>query len=193
MNKSVKALTVSDLEKNKDSSSVWVLNNSNPKGVINFVMNDGMGATQTIRVAVTFIPVDLSTQGSKSAIVLSPQFRRLVSMGMLKIIDGDVAEQMMLQPQFQKEAQRVGNMSQELTMDPTAIPSEVASVQAEGDGSVSGFTMNLAIAADLDEDQVMTSLMGNSSAMTLDDFKYLAERSVHPRVKAFCAEQIVNA
>ena len=185
-------LSVGDLERNKDSSSVWVTNNSNPKGNINLTMNDGMGANMVVRIPVTFIPVDLATQASKAALVASPTFRRLVSMGMLVIISDDDANRVMSTPQAQKEAARIYNLVQELTTDASSMPEEAVKLQREGDGSVSGFAMNLVIAAGLDEDQVMTTLLGNESAMSESDFAYIAERSEFLRVKAYCAEHLLN-
>lgn len=183
-------VTLADLEASK-SSSVWVLNNSNPKGNVNMTMSDGMGNNIVVTVPVTWIPLDLTTQASKTGIVSSPTFRRMLSMGLLTLISETSATEIMADPKAQKEAQRVYSHAREASLDAYA-PVEAKVATAESDGSVSGFAMQLSVASDLDEDQVMTMLRGNESTLTRADFKYIAETSTFGRVKLYCAERAVS-
>lgn len=185
-----RALTLADLEVSK-SSSVWVRNNSNPKGNINMTMSDGMGNNIVVTVPVTWIPLDLTTQASKTGIISSPTFRRMLSMGLLTLVSEAEATEVMSDAKAQKEAQRVYSHAREASLDAYA-PAEAKVATAESDGSVSGFAMQLSVASDLDEDQVMTMLRGNESTLTKADFKYIAETSAFGRVKLYCAERAVQ-
>ena len=186
----LKTISLQELEATK-SSSVWVINNSNPKGTINMTLSDGMGNNVVVAVAVTWIPLDLTTQASKSSILASPTFRRMLSMNMIKIVAEDSANEAMSSERAQKEATRIYSHAQELSVSETSMPQEAKAAAVEGSGDVSGFAMQLAMASSMDEDQVMTTLRGNESTMSLSDFKYLAETSVFPRVKTHCAEKIL--
>lgn len=183
-----KPVTIADLEASK-SSSVWVKNNSNPKGNINMTMSDGMGNNIVVTVPVTWIPLDLTTQASKTGIVSSPTFRRMLSMGLLTLVSEAEALAIMSDAKAQKEAQRVYSHAKEVGLDYAPVEAKIAA--SESDGSVSGFAMQLSIATDLDEDQVMTMLRGNESTLTKADFKYIAETSTFGRVKLYCAERAV--
>lgn len=186
-----KPLTIADLEASR-SSSVWVLNNTAPKGNVNMTMSDGQGQMIVVSVPVTWIPIDLTTQATKNAILTSPTFRRMITMGMLKLVDEDTAMTTMAGSDAQKEAQRIYSRAQELTVDEVGMPAEAKAAVAEGDGSISGFALNLANAKDMDEDQVLTTLRNNESSMSPADFRYIAENSQYPRVKARAAEMLVR-
>ena len=186
-----KPLTVADLEASR-SSSVWVLNNSNPKGNINMTMSDGQGQQIVVAVPVTWIPIDLTTQATKNAVLTSPVFRRMVATGMLKLVPDDQAMMTMDGADAQKEAARIYSRAQEILVDEVSMPQEAKLAVVEGDGSISGFAMNLANTRDLEEDQVLTTLRNNESSLSQADLRYIAENSQYPRVKARAAEQLVR-
>jgi hypothetical protein len=154
-------------------------------------MSDGQGQTIVVSVPVTWIPIDLTTQATRKAILGSPTFRRMIAMGMLKLVHEEQAMATMEQPDAQKEAQKIYSRAQELTTEVEAMPSEAQRAVAEGDGSVSGFALNLAAAPGMDEDQVLTTMRNNESSMSQADFKYIADNSQFPRVKAKAAEMLV--
>jgi hypothetical protein len=189
--KPLRAITLAELEASK-SSSVWVKNISNPKGKVNMTMSDGMGNNVVVVVPVTWIPLDLTTQAAKNSLIASPVFRRMLSMRMVQLISEADAEAEMDDPAAQKEASRVYSHAQESSLNDPFVPAAAKAAAVEGSGSISGFAMQLAIAKDMDEDQVLTTLRGSESSMSVDDFKYIAETSVFPRVKIYCAEKIVG-
>ena len=80
-NKAAASLTIAQAEK-ESGSALWVLNNSGGNckqfGVINVTIPEGNGQVYTIRVPDTSIPIDLTTQATRNAILTNPQFRRLV-------------------------------------------------------------------------------------------------------------------
>lgn len=199
-NKEVKSETVKTIKASYSladaasakETSLWVFNRSNPKGIINITMSDGMGNNLVIQVPVTFIPVDLTTQATRAAILSSPNFRRMVSIGILQIVPEILALKHMETPEAQKEAARVYSLTSENMMSDLDIPAEVKTVQAEAGGEVSGFAMQLALAEGIDEDQALNTLRGNESVLQKADYEYLAANSEFSRVKAYCSEKLVG-
>lgn len=181
-------ITLGVAESSKEHS-LWVLNNSSPKGNINMTMNDS-GGKMVLSVPVTWIPIDLTTQASRTGVLASPMFRRMVSMGMLKIVSDKSANAFMSSDTARKEAARVYGLARELTTADFNVPTEAKIAATEGASGISGFAMQLAVSAGMDEEQVLNTLRGNESTMTLADFKYLAERCEHPRVKQYCADKV---
>lgn len=155
-------------------------------------MNDGQGHQIVVQVPVTWIPVDLTTQATKSAILSSPTFRRMIASGFLRLISEEQAMVTLNDPEAQKEAQRIYSRAQDLTVDAAYMPQEAAKAQAEGDGSISGFAMNIAMAKDMDEDQVMTTLRNNESALTQSDLNYISQNSSFARVKSYAASKVLG-
>lgn len=191
MNKQAKVMTIGELENSK-TSSVWVKNTSNPKGNVNMTMNDGQGQQLVIQVPVTWITVDLTTQATKSAILSSPAFRRMLAQGMIQLVSEEDALTLMQSADAQKEAQRIYNRAQDLNVDAAYMPQEAQKAQTESDGSISGFAMNIASSNDMDEDQVMTTLRNNESNLTEADLQYIAQNSSFARVKTFAAERLTK-
>ncbi len=187
------SLTLGQLEKS-ESSSVWVLNNTEPKGNVNITMNDGQGASLVVTVPVTWIPIDLTTQATKTALINSPHFRRMLSINALLLVGDDQAEITMAAANAQKEAGRVYSRVLDLAgaIDVNTMPAAAAKASTESSGNISGMAMQLAMATDLDEDQVMTTLQGNASSMSDQDMQYLAENSRFPRVKEYAAAHLAG-
>ncbi len=187
-------ITLKALEADKDSSSVWVINRTNPRGVLNISMPDNLGGSVIMVIPVTWIPVDLTTQATKESLMKSPVFRRLVSGGNIGLIDEEQAQRIMESEDAKKEAVRVYSAVQateELMNSATSSP-EVAKLTQEESGNISGFAMNI-VGVDLDEDQIMTMIRGQEGILTSADYKYIATNSPLAKVKEFCAESAVSA
>lgn len=154
-------------------------------------MSDGQGNNIVVQVPVTWIAIDLTTQATKQALCTSPTFRQMLARKLLQLITEDQAMEIMNSSDAQKEADRLYSRSQEMSTESPFMPQEAQRAKSEGDGSVSGFAMNIAMAKDLDEDQVMTTLRNNESALSQDDWGYIAQNSQYPRVKSHAAGKLV--
>lgn len=185
-------LNIAEAER-AQSSSVWVLNTSNPKGIIGFEVADGMGTKVVIKIPVTWIPIDLTTQSTKATILSSPHFRKVLSHKMVQLVSQEYADSVMDQDAAQKELMRVSNLSStDLQIDASTLPSEVKSIQSEAMGEVSGFAMNLAMNADIDDEQALNALRGQESSLTKADFQYIAQNSASARVKEYASQKVVS-
>lgn len=190
-------LTVSEAEKNTSSSSLWVLNNSGAqgrqKGKINITIPEGNGQVHTIIVPVTFIPVDVTTQATKNAVLQNPQFRRLVQGKMLHILSDEHAESLLQNPDAQKEQQRLFSLGyEELSDMQDTAPTEVKDLINVSEGNIGGYALNLANNTDGNEDDLVSSLKSNANTLSKDELQYIVNTSTHAKVKTEAAKYLVK-
>lgn len=190
MSSKPKLLTIGDIEASK-SSSIWVLNKSNPKGNITITVPNGMGNVVTVMVPVTWIPVDMTTQATKQSLLASPVFRRMMTLGMIAIISEEDAQKLLSEDDARVEMQRIYAMPQELSGNPETIPAAVTSIKSEVAGEVSGFALNISHTDSLDEAQVMNAIKGNDGTMTEADMKYIVANSKYGKVKTYLTERLL--
>jgi len=184
-------ISIGESEKD-ESSSVWVLNSSDPKGNINFSVSDGMGGQVVIHLPVTWIPMDLTTQATKATILASPRFRNLLAQKMIQLVSAQYAESVMTQSTAISEARRVYNRTMHQELDNSNMPSAAQSIVAEGMGDVSGFAMNIAHSDSLDEDSALIALRGQESVLTKADMQFIAQNSSLARVKEYAAQRVTQ-
>ena len=189
-------LTIAQAEK-IESSALWILNNrgsiGEQFGVVNITIPEGNGQVHTIRVPDTNIPIDITTQATKNAVLSNPQFRRLVHGRMLTIVTEDEANQMLSTPEAQEEQRRLFSIGYE---DPAAMretaPSMLKDMVAADEGNIGGYAMNLAHNDNGNEDDLVSSLRTNASTLNVDELRYIVNNSVHAKVKAEAAKHIVK-
>lgn len=184
-----RGLTIGDIEASK-SSSIWVLNKSNPKGNVTISVPNGMGNIETVIMPATWIPMDLTTQSTKQSLTASPVFRRMLTLGMLQVITEEEAQTLLSPAEAQEEMQRIYAMPTEMSVDPSSVPKPVTSLKSEAAGEVSGFALNISHGDTLDEGQVMNALRSNDQ-LSKTDMEYIVANSKHSRVKAYLAEKLL--
>lgn len=189
-------LTIAQAEKEKSSSSLWVINNSGgsgkQKGVVNISIPEGNGQINTIRVPVTSIPVDLTTQATKNAILTNPQFRRLVQGSMIAICSEQHAAALLSTPEAQEEQRRLFSLGyDDLESMQLDAPEAVKDLLNADEGKVGGYAMNLAHNDNGNEDELVSNLRANASTLSKEELKYIVNNSVHAKVKSEAAKHIV--
>jgi hypothetical protein len=193
---SIKGMSIRDLE-NAKSSSLWVLNNSggNKKmmGIINISVREGNGQLNTVRIPVTSIPVDLSIQATKDAILSNPQFRRVIMGKMLIAISDEQAESLLDNDQAREEQQRLYSMGYDGPAElPEASPEFKSALNADT-GNISGLALNLAHSNTPEtEDQLVATLRNNQKALSSEDLSYIVNTSGLPKVKAEAAKMLMK-
>jgi hypothetical protein len=188
-----KLVTLKAIEADKESSSLWVVNKTNPRGVLNVSMPDGLGGTVVMVIPITWIPIDLTTQATKENLLKSPVFRRLVTNGSIGLIDEEQAEDIMSDSEAQKEAKRVYSAvtaGDELNEGSAKNP-DIEKLNEEDSGNVSGFAMNI-VGMELEEDAILTMVRGQDGALNKDDYTYIAANSPMVRVKEYCAQRALD-
>jgi hypothetical protein len=189
-----KAITISQAEQSQ-TSSVWAMNTSgtqgSAKGIINITITEGNGRASVVRIPVTFIPIDLTTQATKSAILMSPDFRRLVAGRMVTLLSEEDALKMLDNEKAQEEMRRLLNVEHAHEVQDSQMPTEAQSVMAQADGAISGLALNIAH-SEGDEEAMMANLRNNRESLTQEELKYIVNNSMSPKVKAMAAEYIVK-
>jgi hypothetical protein len=183
--------TVTEAE-NASSSSVFVLNRSNPRGNINFVVTDAAGRNIGVQIPVTFIPVDLSMFCVKSDLLRTPTFRRLSVMGAFDIIESSSAEKMLKDPKARAEFNRINDV---LARDDSMFQATVAeSINAEppkSENTISTFIQNLVLRVSSEPlGPLISELEGKLDTFSVQDIKYLQENTSNSELKAWCTEAL---
>lgn len=111
------AISIQDLENDKDSRSVWVINNAAQKfgrpTVVTVDVRNQDGKHSSIAVPATWIPIDLSIYASKDYITGSTTFRRAVANQMLIPLKEKDALAILATPKARRERDRLQSIQDE--------------------------------------------------------------------------------
>lgn len=202
----VKSISLDDALKSK-SGSLYVLNRAVPAGNINFEVVAASGSRQMVRLPITWVPFDLTTQAAKSAILDSADFRRLVQSRRIVIAESSSAEAALQDPEAAAESNRLYSITEDnsssnetIRLSPTSgnqmRDGEMKRALAEAStgelGGASPFAYNLVHTKDLSDDKVIAMLRGNAHTMSEEDLRYVVESSQQPRVKEVAAELLAS-
>ena len=208
----VQTLTLRELEEQSDTS-LFVVNNTQPRGEIVFNVTTGRGRDHTVIVPDTWIPFDQTTQAKKIEIVDSPDFRRAVSQKYLLVVSTSSADEFMEKNEHgQNELQRIFNKaggqnsiaanSGGMTTKMQQIKQQSGGISIEAaaaDGSstteqISGAVIQIINRSNsegddkMDVKEAMSLLVGrNLNSRELD---YIIKNSVHAEIKAFASKKI---
>lgn len=204
MGKEIKTLTIGESER-AESTSVWAINVSDQlqkqKGRVLITVTEGNGSAITVVLPVTWIPIDMTTQATKSAILMSPNFRKMVSQGYVVMISEETATELLNTDKARKEQRRIFSEvhgAQDIESEGAttgSAPTEIDYQNARSleQNKISGFAMNIAhTGADANEDNVVSQLELQISSLSTEELRYIVSNSVLPKVKAAAASAIVN-
>lgn len=174
-----------------DSSQIFVLNKSNPRGNVNFVVVDSGQQKISVQVPVTFIPVDLSTFATKQDVLRNPNFRRLVARGFIHIISSDSAEKFLEDPRAEREYNRIFDVLSEDNDLSFQAPVEesVNAAPPESKTDVSQFVQNILLRASEEAvDDLIVELETKLDTMSTADVQYLMDNTSSADLKTWCVE-----
>lgn len=89
----LQALTLRELL-NSDDSSLFVVNNTKPAGELLMNIPSAKGRDQTLKIPVTWVPFDLTTQVRREDILDSPDFRKGISAGYVIAVSTESADKL---------------------------------------------------------------------------------------------------
>ena len=179
-------ITFKQLEANGDSS-VWVFNQTNPKGRVHINVRENHGDPILITVENTWIPMDLTTRCTREAILASSDFRHLANVQAIAIIDHESATEFMKRADAQKEAQKV---YKRMSPGNTNFIEIGERERAETRNNVRDASMKVQnmCHSDMDEDTCMSMLRTDQSELNDVDLNYVVMNSKYAKVKALAAE-----
>jgi hypothetical protein len=163
------------------TSSVWIYNRTNPKGIISFLSDSGAGSNDIVTIPITWIPMDLTTQSPKKSLVNNAHFRRLVSGGVLELISEEDVMKVFSSPDAQEERVRVFNLGATGHGIKDALPPEVKSeIDLEG---VNGVIIGIANNKDLTFKDALAEIRRKTDTLSKQDYEYLSNNSIIPELK----------
>lgn len=188
-------ITISQLEQSS-TSSVWVLNTSGGKGqgkgIVNITIIEGNGRPTVVRIPVTFIPMDLTMQATKTALTMSPDFRRLCASRVITLISEDDATKALDNDKARTEQNRLLSIDSTNEILESNQSNEVKSMMSEAAGNVGGLAMNIAHTNDGDEEAVAANLRNNADNLSQEELQYIVNNSEMHKVKILAAEYIIG-
>lgn len=207
----VETLTLRELEEQKDTS-LFVLNNTQPRGEIIFNVTTGRGRDHTVIVPDTWIPFDLSTQAKKTEIIDSPDFRRAVTQKYIIVVSTTSADAFMEANEHgRNELNRIFNKAggnnavaansvmpnaQQTKME--QIRSQAGGVSVANDGNsaeqISGAVIQIINRSNsegddkMDVKEALSLLVGRK--LNAKELDYIVKNSIHADIKAFASKQM---
>jgi hypothetical protein len=132
----------------------------------------------------TWIPVDLTTQAVKTALVKNPDFRRLVMSGKVEIVTEESAVNFMNTVEGAKDEAVIvyGGVTRSLQGN-----AQVKTLTEEDE--VDGLVLNIINSTTMTEDQVLTALRARTN-LKPSDYRYILANSQHGKVKEFAAKNL---
>jgi len=198
-----KTVSINELEKST-KGPVWVLNQTTgkSKGDVIFICSKLSGSgTDTIKVPMTFIPINLTEQVTRRQLVESSEFRRSISIGLLTAIDIESAEKLLRQPGVSEEKRRL--MNEKMLIEPDTAREEVHMHMADGssepdeNGKIDGVTAVVVAMCDNIEDkqqvEIANTLRTLESELTTKDYGYVRSRAIsagYKKLARFCKDAI---
>ena len=207
----VSILTLRELEEQTDTS-LFVVNNTQPRGEIVFNVTTGRGRDHTVIVPDTWIPFDLTTQAKKSEIVDSPDFRRAVSQKYLLVASTKSADEFMeknelASTEMSRIFNKAGGQNNIAANSGNAMTTKMSQIKQQSGGiavaaeteaangeSISGAVVQIISRSNsegddkMDVKEAMSLLVGRQ--LNGKELDYIIKNSVHADIKAFASKKI---
>lgn len=180
------SFSLNELEESR-SRNVWVLNKTNPRGIVNFMV-DSNGRRVNVTIPLTWVPFDLSTRVTKQALVDNPQFRRMVSAGMLELLSDEQAAKALESEEAREELRKVNGYESSIQSMTPNIPREV---RAEVDTKdISGFLLAVASNKDASFKDSLAEIRRKTDKLSDMELKYLADNALNAELRGWASEQM---
>lgn len=208
--KKAKTLGISQLEKNTESTEVWVLNVAASTHGRNAEVVVGIGSGRSSRSVVvpdTWVPVCLTNQATKQELLSSNKFRAALGGNqhhgvLLRAISDEDAEKILAFSESKKELARMDARRREMREARKEQPrgkkddGEVATnATKKPKATVSGMVMNLTLGNEqgtIDGDTFLNTLKANTTTLKRVDLEYLANNAEDRRVKKWAAGRLAK-
>jgi hypothetical protein len=180
-------LSISEIDKIKETSSLYALNGLSTEGEIIFECVSG-GKSVAVLVKSTWIPQDLSSYAKRSDIIDSADFRRLVSRGTINIISendyksimsgGDAQNEhhRIFKDKFEKQKVTLSVGDKAKVVNTTANPRIISLIARSNGNELSASEAIVAIKA--------------TKGLTKDDLKYVLDKSTDAQIKKYAATEL---
>ena len=187
---------------NDISASLYVVNTNARHGTIMFSVSGNNGITSHLCVPPTFVPIDLTTFAPLSALIVSEDFRRLVTQGHLTIVDNKEVESPEVQnnPKIRREMERVLGIAREvdhtdseskLTLTIGDISPTSASEIENEQASIESNELVQQIISLTDNEELLENLLDSrGDELTPVQLDYLRQNSKSTLLSNYCVEAL---
>lgn len=194
----VEVLSMAELEA-KERGSLWVLNNTkvaSPSGKdtggLTMTITMGNGKNMPVRVPRTFVPIDLSTKVTRTALMDAPEFRDMLNKGMLVAISEESALALLEQPRYKRENDKVLNRPEaSLTGDVSPAAAEYKPDFGVDDSEIRAKIQNLAGVTE-ENDALVSQMDAEYDSLTKEELQYLVDNAKTRQVKAYAAQILLD-
>jgi hypothetical protein len=187
--KAIPTIKISTLE-DKSIKEVWVLNATVPRGDIDLEVRSRTDNSKSLAtIPPTWVPICLTDQVPKSMLIDSPEFRRIITAGHIKLLDSKCVAEVMADPEVAREVLAVRNKTSEHYQE--NVPA------ADVERNISGIVLEL-LARENDETSPITEaesreiLNVREEELTIGDLEYLIKNSKHPKVCKWSADTLTE-
>lgn len=207
------SISINELERTK-VGPVWVLNKSEGKhkGDIIFVCSKINGAgTDTIKVPLTYLPINLTEQVTRKQLLESSEFRRSIMINLVVVISEEDANSLLSMPGAREEKTRLLRESQMIDSALHETSVGMLSGGGEGDdnapndnavdtqGKIDGVLASVVMLAENMESknqiEIANSLRTMDSELSKEDYEYIRNRAIdlkYKKLAKFCRQCIEN-
>jgi hypothetical protein len=105
----------------KPSSKLALFVVNQTESIQTFIIENQRGAKNLVTVPKTWIPIDLSLQAKRSDIIVSPNYRKVISLKNIKPIDEETAHKILSTPEARAEAETLTQNSIRGNANPNPI------------------------------------------------------------------------
>lgn len=191
-------MKISDLEKTP-TGPVWVTNvteGADRSIIVLAVPRPNGTGVDSVKIPVTWIPIDLTGQVPKRQLMQSSDFRRAVTGGALMLMEEEAADKIRKEPgaraeitRLQAEERSVTSASAKLTAGTTELEAQAGTVSAR----VQQFMVNMEEAKDQSASLNTLRSMGRLQEAELRAVSALAGARRFTDIVAFCEKAIETA
>lgn len=190
--KSIPTIKISQLD-DKAIKDIWVLNTTNPKGVIALeVKNRADGSPTLVSIPPTWVPICLTDQVPKQMLCDSPKFRAIISGNYVKLLDPTAVQSVLDDPEVAEEINAIRNKTadyfKETLPDNLMVQAPTVSVVVydvlakEADGSLS----------ENDAKEILNNLNSKEEELSNEDIEHLMKNSTLAKVKKWAADTLAE-
>lgn len=179
----VKTITLSEYNSQytDPSDPLYVINRSSQNADILLNAVGDNGRSIAIMLPYTFAPLDITVFAPRTGLVTSSEFRRVLTAGLISIVDNASAEKAMLHPHVKKEIERIfniNNMTNHESEGGDVVLGGGPAVQEEPDDYSNGnpiVSQLLELASDdtIEDSQIETRFLQQLASMSKEDLEFI--------------------
>jgi len=179
----METIRVSELENTK-SSTVFVLNRTDPIGTVCMTIKSQDGEVSSLRVPRTWIPVEVSEQVDKNTLLKSHSFRQAIFNGTLDLIADADAEEVLSsaegKAEYKSMRERMRTMSTHGNTQPRDLQDET-----EQEAVISPQVLEIMERENVTDAERYSVIRTIEAQLTEEDLTYIIKKATHPNLTKY--------